>query len=60
MQTQADPPRYRVPDVCLTEGEPNEDVFTEPPSLCVEILSPDDSAVELRLKVHEYLALGVT
>jgi Uma2 family endonuclease len=57
--TQADPPRYRVPDLCLTRGEPDEDVFTDPPFLCVEILSPDDSAVDLRAKVHEYLAFGV-
>ena len=59
IRTQADPPRYRVPDVCLTKGEPEEDVFTAPPFLCVEILSPDDSAVDLRAKVHEYLAFGV-
>jgi Uma2 family endonuclease len=59
VRTQADPPRYRVPDLCLTIGEPDEDVFTEPPLLCVEILSPDDSAVEVRAKVHEYLAFGV-
>lgn len=29
VRTQPDPPRYRVPDVCLTKGEPEEDVFTE-------------------------------
>ena len=60
VRTQADPARYRVPDLCLTRGEPAEDVFTEPPVLCVEILSPDDTAVEVRAKVHEYLAFGVT
>ena len=59
VRTQADPPRYRVPDLCLTNGEPDEDVFTQPPFLCVEILSPDDSAVELLIKVREYLAFGV-
>jgi Uma2 family endonuclease len=59
LRTQADPDHYRVPDVCLTHGEPAENIFTEPPFLCVEILSPDDTAVEVRSKVEEYLAFGV-
>ena len=59
LQTKSDPARYRVPDVCVTLGEPAEEVFTSPPFLCVEILSPDDSALELRLKIDEYLAFGV-
>jgi Uma2 family endonuclease len=59
VRTQKDPPRYRVPDLCVTQGEPSEDVFIEPPFLCVEILSPDDAAVDVWAKVHEYLAFGV-
>ena len=59
LRTQPDPAHYRVPDICITRGEPAEDVFTEPPVLCVEILSPDDAAVEVRAKVREYLAFGV-
>jgi Uma2 family endonuclease len=51
--------RYRVPDVCVTLGEPEEEIFTEPPFLCVEILSPDDSALELRARIDEYLEFGV-
>ncbi|MCU1261909.1 MAG: hypothetical protein JWO80_4794 [Bryobacterales bacterium] len=60
VQIQA-PPRLhcRIPDVCLTAGEPEEDTFTSPPYLCVEILSPEDNALELRRKVQEYLAFGV-
>jgi len=57
--TRSDRPHYRIPDVCVTYGEPDEEIFTEPPFLCVEILSPDDSAVDLRAKVSEYLAFGV-
>jgi len=60
LRTQADPDHYRVPDVCLTLGEPVENIFTTPPFLCVEILSPDDTAVEVRAKVEEYLAFGVS
>jgi Uma2 family endonuclease len=59
IRTQADPSRYRIPDVCATFGEPDEDVFTTPPFLCIEILSPDDSVIELRMKIDEYLDFGV-
>ncbi|MGC9947897.1 MAG: Uma2 family endonuclease [Bryobacteraceae bacterium] len=59
MRTQSDPARYRVPGLCVTKGEAAEDIFTEPPLLCIEILCPDDAAVELRAKVREYRAFGV-
>lgn len=59
MRTQQNPSRYRVPDLCVTLGEPADDVFSEPPFLCVEILSPDDSAVDVWAKVREHLAFGV-
>jgi Uma2 family endonuclease len=59
IRTSRDPARFRIPDLCMTLGEPDEDVFTSPPFLCVEILSPEDSALELRMKVDEYLAFGV-
>ncbi len=59
VRTRRDPARYRVPDVCLTRGEPAEDIFMMPPFLCVEILSPDDTALDLRMKVEEYLSFGV-
>lgn len=35
IRTQSDPPRYRVPDVRVTLGEPDEEIFTTPPFLCV-------------------------
>ena len=59
VRTQRDPPRFRVPDVCLTLGKPDEEIFTTPPFLCAEILSPEDKAVALRAKVDEYLRFGV-
>jgi Uma2 family endonuclease len=51
--------RYRIPDVCVVIEKPKGQVVTEPPVLCVEILSPDDSASEIFDKVHEYLQFGV-
>jgi Uma2 family endonuclease len=59
IRTQADPPRYRVPDLCVTVGKPGEEVLTKPPLICIEILSPDESIIELRIKIDEYLAFGV-
>lgn len=36
-----------------------EDLFTEPPFLCIEILSPDSRRSEVLEKVDEYLQFGV-
>jgi Uma2 family endonuclease len=60
IQTVPEPnAHFRIPDVCVTVGRPSEDILTAPPLLCVEILSPDDSALELRTKLDEYLEFGV-
>jgi Uma2 family endonuclease len=59
IRTQRAPARYRVPDLCVTRGVPSEDVYTDPPFLCIGILSPDDAAVEVWAKVREYLAFGI-
>jgi Uma2 family endonuclease len=59
IRTKRNPARFRVPDLCLTLGKPDEQILTSPPFLCVEILSPEDSALELRTKVDEFLNFGV-
>ena len=52
--------RYRVPDVCAVPlPEPDEQVFTAPPFICVEVLSPDDAFPELQSRLDDYLAMGV-
>ena len=51
--------RFRVPDVCAYLKEPDEDVFTEAPLLCVEILSADDRMASVTTLAKEYLAMGV-
>ena len=52
--------RFGVPDVCVVAGaEPTEQVFTKPPALCIEILSPEDRMVRMLPKIHEYLSIGV-
>ena len=52
--------RFRVPDVCLVAGpEPDEEIFTHPPFLCVEVLSPEDRMSRMLIKIADYLAFGV-
>jgi Uma2 family endonuclease len=62
-RVQIRPDRFRVPDVCVVtdkpEGEPGRRIVTRPPYLCVEVLSPEDTAVETMDKVREHLNFGV-
>jgi Uma2 family endonuclease len=54
------PRRYRIPDVCVYAFPvPDEQVFTQPPYICFEILSPDDSLRTLRDRLDDYLTLGI-
>ena len=51
---------YRVPDVCVIVGpEPNEQVFTQPPFLCIEVLSPEDRMSRMQERIDDYLGFGV-
>jgi Uma2 family endonuclease len=50
--------RFRVPDVCVYEEEPEEQIFTSPPLLAVEILSPEDRMSRLQRKIEDYHAMG--
>ena len=59
-RVQVSATRFLVPDICVVAGpRPAERVFTAPPLVCVEILSPDDRASRLNQKIHDYLAFGV-
>ena len=52
--------RYRVPDICVFVGpEPDEQIFTQPPFLCIEILSPEDRMSRMQDRIVDYLAFGV-
>ena len=53
------PQRYRVPDVCVVRlPEPDEQVFSSPTYICIEILSPDDSFPRLQARLDDYLTAG--
>jgi Uma2 family endonuclease len=51
--------RFRVPDICVTDGEPDEQILTHPPLLCIEILSPEDRLERILERVEDYLGFGV-
>ena len=51
--------RFRIPDICVTLGEPNEEILRQPPFICIEILSPEDRWPRTQQRIDDYLAMGV-
>jgi Uma2 family endonuclease len=52
--------RYRVPDVCvLNRHQPQQQVVRQAPLICIEVLSPEDTLNRLRVRVSDYLRMGV-
>ncbi len=52
--------RFRVPDICvMAGGDPDEEIFTTPPFLCIEVLSPDDLMSRMQAKIGDFLSMGV-
>ena len=60
LRVSATTPRYRIPDICVMAlPYHSEPVFTTPPHLVIEIVSPDDETADLLAKVADYLRFGV-
>jgi Uma2 family endonuclease len=52
--------RVRIPDVLVAEIPiPDEDVFTTPPYLCIEVMSPNDTMNGMQDRIDDYLRFGV-
>jgi Uma2 family endonuclease len=52
--------RIRIPDVVVCEVPiPDEEVFTSPPYLCIEVMSPDDTIAAMQDRLDDYLQFGV-
>ena len=50
----------RVPDVCVTDARlPREQIIRNPPLLCIEVLSPDDTFRTMRKRAEDFLQMGV-
>jgi Uma2 family endonuclease len=53
--------RFRIPDVCVVLGrEPEDQIFRQPPFICIEILSKDDSLISMQERIDDYLKFGVS
>ena len=51
LRVQLSPTHYRITDICVVVGpQPDEQIFTSPPFLCIEILSPEDRMSRMRQK----------
>jgi len=51
--------RFRIPDISVLLGPPASGIVTEPPLLCIEILSPRDRIREMQERIDDYLNFGV-
>lgn len=59
-RVQVTPTRFRVPDICVVKTPvPQEQIFTSPPHLCIEILSRDDTMQDMQERIDDYLNFGV-
>ncbi len=60
VRVQVKKARFRIPDVTVMAGsKPAERIIRKPPSVAVEVLSPDDRAGDLEEKINDYLAFGI-
>jgi Uma2 family endonuclease len=60
LRVQVAETRYRIPDITVTKNKVRGQILREPPFfLCIEILSPDDRASRLQVKIDDYLSFGV-
>jgi Uma2 family endonuclease len=60
LRMQVAPGRIRIPDVVVCEiPMPEEEVFTTPPYLCVEVMSPDDTISAMQDRLDDYLNFRV-
>jgi Uma2 family endonuclease len=59
MRVQVAPTRFRIPDVAVTTRRVKGRILREPPLLCIEVLSPEDRASRMQVKIDDYLKFGV-
>lgn len=55
----SDEPRYRIPDICVKALPYLKTPVLVRPDLVIEILSPDDEAVEILEKIGDYQSAGI-
>jgi Uma2 family endonuclease len=59
-RVQVNARRFRIPDVCvIRDDDPDEQIVTTPPLICLEILSKDDTFKSVTERLDDYVAMGV-
>jgi len=57
---QVSPSRFRIPDVTVVKtSQFQAEIFKNPPHLCIEVLSKDDTLDYMQEKIDDYLRFGV-
>jgi Uma2 family endonuclease len=60
VRVQVSPTRIRVPDLTvIKKSQPQGEIFTAPPHLCIEVLSDEDTMDYMQEKIDDYLSFGV-
>jgi Uma2 family endonuclease len=60
LRMRVGPNRIRIPDAVFCEMPlPEEEIFTSPPYLCVEVMSPDDTIAAMEDRLDDYLQFRV-
>lgn len=59
LRIRVSPTRFRIPDICVILGDTDEQVLTQPPFLCIEVLSPKESLCQIEERLWEFLEMGV-
>lgn len=59
-RVQVSKARFRIPDLTVLKlPQPDEEIVTSPPHLCIEILSRDDTMQDMQERIDDYLNFGV-
>lgn len=60
LRVQVSSRRFRVPDICVVVGkEPSEQILSEPPLICIEVISEHDKQIAMQKRIDDYLKFGV-
>ena len=59
LRLRVTPGRVRIPDLCVFLTDPKQRVPSTPPFLCIEILSPEDRMSRVKVRINDFLAMGV-
>jgi Uma2 family endonuclease len=59
LRIRVSPTRIRIHDVCVFLSDPEEEVPTKPPFICIEVLSPEDRMSRVKKRIQDFLEMGV-